>query len=94
MTETVYDTLTTSEELQNYELSEIQSKGIARAINGAITGNVATKGDIELVHKDIELLRKDIENSSTKTRAWIATGFVAAVGMIKALDQVLPMLTN
>ena len=78
MAETTFDTLATSENLQQCGLSEEQSKGIARAINGAIIGNVATKSDIESVrseiknlqqttNSDIESLRSDIKSLQQTT---------------------------
>ena len=42
-----FDTLTAAEKLQNGGLSDDQSKAIAHVIGDAITGNVATKSDVE-----------------------------------------------
>ena len=74
-----FDTLAASEELQGCELNEAQAKGIARAINSAIIGNVATKSDIETLESRLKL--------------WMfkALGTVAAIIVVitKLLDYVL-----
>lgn len=73
---------------------KIEQTGLSRNQAEAIVSTISETGEQVATKSDIELLRKDIENSSMKTRAWIATGFVAAIGTIKALDHVLPMLIN
>ena len=78
MTDT-FDTLAASENLQECELNETQAKGIARAINSAIVGNVATK--------------KDLESLESSLKLWMfkALGTVAAVIVVitKLLDFAL-----
>jgi hypothetical protein len=80
-----FDTLTAAEKLQNGGLSDDQSKAIAHVIGDAITGNVATKSDIELLKNEI----KDLEN---RLKLWMfkALGTVAAVIVVitKLLDYV------
>ena len=67
-----FDTLTAAEKLQNGGPSDDQSKAIAHVIGDAITGNVATKSDIENVRESIEHLREstksDIENLRVATK--------------------------
>ena len=67
-----FDTLTAAEKLQNGGLSDDQSKAIAHVIGDAISGNVATKSDIENVRESIEHLREstrsDIENLRVATK--------------------------
>ena len=60
-----FDTLAASEELQTAGLDEKQSKAVARVINGAIIGNVATK--------------RDIENLRATTKSDIETAVISSV---------------
>ena len=64
-----FDTLTAAEKLQNGGLSDDQSKAIAHVIGDAITGNVATKSDIDSVRSDIDSVRSDVENLRETTKA-------------------------
>ena len=77
-----FDTLTASEQLQEAGIGEKESKGTAHVKNGAITGNVATKDDLEKFSSDMKL--------------WMfkALGTVAAVTIVitKILDYVLGKL--
>lgn len=91
-----FDTLTAAEKLQNGGFSDDQSKAIAHVIGDAITGNVATKSDVEnlrvAMKGEIEVLKKEIENGAVKTRFWIVSGLVSTIGAIKALDYLLPLI--
>ena len=91
-----FDTLTAAEKLQNGGLSDDQSKAIAHVIGDAITGNVATKSDIENLRVgtkgDIELLKNEIKDLENRLKLWMfkALGTVAAVIVVitKLLDYV------
>ncbi|MCY4655217.1 MAG: hypothetical protein OXC80_00210 [Gammaproteobacteria bacterium] len=58
---------------------------MASQINGAVSGTVATKADIERVETRMELLKTQLTN-----RIWIALGTFAV--LIKALDYLLPAI--
>ena len=89
-----FDTLAASEELQTAGLDEKQSKAVARVINGAITGNVAMKSDIDSVRSDIENLstttKSNLESLENRLKLWIVSAIAIAIGLIKALDYLLP----
>lgn len=92
-----FDTLAASEELRISGLDERQSKAVARIINGAITGSVATKSDIENLRvttkSEMELLRNEIKDLENRLKLWMfkALGTVAAIIVVitKLLDYVL-----
>lgn len=95
-----FNTLEAARKLQEAGCSQKMAEEMASQINGAISGNVATKSDIELVQSDIELLRKDIEHLATKEEVkdlmieiqklmntqlkWIIGMFVAGFGLLFA----------
>ena len=73
-----FDTLAASEELQTGGLDENQSKAVARVINGAVTGNVATKDDLEK-------LRLQIRNHFYLTQGAL---FIALIAVLKDWSQI------
>ena len=67
-------------------------------INGAITGNVAMKSDIDSVRSDIENLstttKSNLESLENRIKLWIVSAIAIAIGLIKALDYLLPGVRN
>ena len=65
-----FNTLEAARKLQDAGCDPKLAEELASQINGAISGNVATKSDIERLEastkSDIELVRKDIERLATR----------------------------
>ena len=73
------------EPVAEYQARQIEHS-IEIAVNTARTKiesrDLATKKDIELVHKEIEVVRKEIALSSNKTIIWMG-GFLLASGLLQ-----------
>ena len=57
----LFNPLESSKKLRDAGCDQALAEEMASQINGAISGNVATKSDIGLVQADIELVQADIE---------------------------------
>lgn len=88
-----FNTLEAARKLQEAGCSQKMAEEMASQINGAISGNVATKSDIELVRKDIEhLVTKEevkdlmieIQKLMNTQLKWIIGMFVAGFGLLFA----------
>ena len=65
-----------------------QAKGLKRA--KAIVNMVAVSHKQVATKDDIEKLSAKLDTKFANQRFWLFTGIVAAVGVIKVLDYVLP----
>lgn len=93
-----FNPLESSKKLRDAGCDQALAEEMPNQINGAISGNVATKSDIglvqadiELVRAEIELVRKDIEPLATREELkdhmnsqlkWIIGLFVAGFGLL------------
>ncbi len=87
-----FDTLTAAEKLQNGGLSDDQSRAIAHVIGDAITGNVASKEDLEKLKNELKLDIKEVETKVERFRnqIFIALGamFLALIAVLKDWSQI------
>ena len=84
-----FDTLTATEDLQTGGFDESQSKSLAKVIKTAVVGNVATKGDLDSLRQELKSELKLLEH---RMKLWIVSAIGIGIGIIKALDYLLPSL--
>ena len=100
-----FNTLEAARRLQEAGCDQRLAEEMASQINGAVSGAVATKADVELLRGNIERLeattKADVERLETRmellksqltNRLWIAIG--TFVVLMKALDYLLPAILS
>ncbi len=103
-----FDTHSAYQQLREGDrFSDDQAEVLVQLVNGAITGNLATKSDIASLKNDIDNLRdstksdmdsmrRDVTNEMKlqehRIKLWIVSAIGVGVGLVKALDYLLPSI--
>lgn len=82
-----FNTLEAARRLQEAGCEQKLAEEMASQINGAVSGTVATKADVEHLETRMELLK-----SQLTIRLWAAVG--TFVVLMKALDYLLPAVLS
>jgi len=78
-----FDTLKFVETLEQAGVDRKQASAFASAVRDSHdVADVATKGDIALVHKELDLIRKEIALARRDTIIWLGGMLVAGFGLV------------
>ena len=87
------DTLKIYERLKKTDLSDAASHEIAEVFKetaDAITSELATRRDVELIRRDVELIvQKEIAQAKSEIIKWVAGMLVAQAAVIATLVKLL-----
>ena len=84
MANAVFDTLTTSKELQDAGIEPKHAEAIALAVKQG-QGELATKQDIELVKQDIELVRVELKSDISWIKWVVGANLAISLVIVSAI---------
>jgi len=82
MTTATFDSREFINELTGSGMPERQAEAVVRTVTKVMDANLATKADIELIHKDMEILRKDMSVMKRDIIIWLGGAIIAATTIV------------
>ena len=66
-----------------------QAEALVQLVNGAITGNVATKNDIDLLKEEIKTFKSELRGDMTRFRLHVILWVLSGTGLLLLAREIL-----